>query len=203
MGISERKEREKAEMRELILSTAAEIFLDNGFEKTSIRNIAEAIEYSPATIYLYFKDKNDLFFALSEEGFRRFFEHLKRIPQDVPPIEKLRHLGSLYLEFALNNPAYYDLMFILRAPMATEENEVSWNLGKKNHEVLTNLVDECLAHGHFKGQNPDQVAFMLWSFVHGLVSFRIRDRMKMYDPTKHDEITNGAFDMFQGMLRNA
>ena len=58
MGVKERKERDREEMRETILKSAHQLFVDKGFEDVSIRNIAEAIEYSPATIYLYFKDKN-------------------------------------------------------------------------------------------------------------------------------------------------
>ena len=61
MGISERKEREKLEMRRKIVDVAKDLFIHEGFEKTSIRQIAEKIEYSPATIYLYFKDKTEIF----------------------------------------------------------------------------------------------------------------------------------------------
>ena len=60
MGIAERKEREKMEMHDRILQAATVMFLEDGYEKTSIRNIADKIEYSPATIYLYFKDKDEL-----------------------------------------------------------------------------------------------------------------------------------------------
>jgi AcrR family transcriptional regulator len=62
MGVADRKERERVELRSKNLGAAKELFLDRGFKKTSIRNIAELIEHSPGIIYLYFKDKNeDLF----------------------------------------------------------------------------------------------------------------------------------------------
>ena len=70
MGVKERKEREKHDMRELILKAAHQIFVDKSFEEVSIRNIADEIEYSPATIYLYFKDKNEIFYALHTEAFK-------------------------------------------------------------------------------------------------------------------------------------
>ncbi len=57
MTIATRKQREKEEMRHLILEAAKKIFLTKGYEQASIRNIAEEIEYSPGTIYLYFKEK--------------------------------------------------------------------------------------------------------------------------------------------------
>ena len=100
MGISERKEREKQEMRRLILSTAANLFVKNGCTKTSIRSIAEQMEYSPATIYLYFKDKNELLYAISEEGFRCFYTYLTDLPKVVCPMAKLKALGKQYFQFA-------------------------------------------------------------------------------------------------------
>ena len=200
MGIADRKEREKKEMRELILRTATELFMKKGYEKTSMRNIAEAIEYSPATIYLYFKDKNELFYALSEEGFRKFFSYLGQIPSDMDSVERLKLLGRTYLKFALDHPGYYDLMFILRAPMETKHTDTGWALGMKSHDVLTDVIANCIKHGHFKGKDPEKVAFMVWSLVHGLVSFKIRDRLKMYDEHDHEELLSGALEVFDSML---
>ena len=73
MSITDRKEREKKEMRQAILDAALTLFREKGYDAVSIRNIAEAIEYSPATIYLYFKDKNEIFFALQYEACCSFF----------------------------------------------------------------------------------------------------------------------------------
>ena len=77
MGIKERKEQEKSEMRELILKTAMNLFLDKGFENITIRHIAEKIEYSPATIYLYFKNKDEILYTLRREGFEKLYERQK------------------------------------------------------------------------------------------------------------------------------
>ena len=66
MTITTRKERQKEELKGKILQAAKELFMEKGFEDTSIRNIAEKIEYSPTTIYLYFKDKDDIFLRASQ-----------------------------------------------------------------------------------------------------------------------------------------
>jgi AcrR family transcriptional regulator len=71
MGIVERRQREKQQMRRQILDTAMDLFIENGYEEVSIRRIADHIEYSPATIYLYFQDKDDILFVLHEEGFEK------------------------------------------------------------------------------------------------------------------------------------
>lgn len=71
MGVQERRAREKKELRQEILDAAREMFVRDGFENVSMRKIAEKIEYSPTTIYLYFQDKADLLDCLCEETFTR------------------------------------------------------------------------------------------------------------------------------------
>ena len=70
MGIKERQERDREAVRRAILDAARELFVTEGYQNVSIRKIAERIEYSPAAIYGYFPSKDDIFFALAEEGFR-------------------------------------------------------------------------------------------------------------------------------------
>ena len=76
MGIKERQERERQATRDAILQAARELFVSEGYRNVSLRKIAERIEYSPAAIYSYFPSKDDLFFALAEEGFRKLFEFI-------------------------------------------------------------------------------------------------------------------------------
>jgi AcrR family transcriptional regulator len=80
MGITERKERAAQQLRNSILETAMELFLDDGFENVTIRRIAEKIEYSPATVYLYYQDKNEILYALHAEGFDMLYEQQKKLP---------------------------------------------------------------------------------------------------------------------------
>jgi len=69
MGVQERRAREKKELRQEILDAARDLFVREGFENVSMRKIAEKIEYSPTTIYLYFQDKADLLDCICEETF--------------------------------------------------------------------------------------------------------------------------------------
>ena len=70
MGVKERQERDREQVRRSILDAAQELFVAEGYRNVSIRKIAEKVEYSPAALYSYFPRKDDLFFALAEEGFR-------------------------------------------------------------------------------------------------------------------------------------
>src|SRR5450432_1018809 len=67
MGVQERRAREKEELRQEIMEAARELFVKEGFDNVSMRKIAEKIEYSPTTIYLYFQDKGDLLDCIVEE----------------------------------------------------------------------------------------------------------------------------------------
>src|SRR5262244_2779166 len=90
MGIKERQERDREAVRRAILDAARELFVTEGFQHVSIRKIAERIEYSPAAIYSYFASKDDIFFALAEDGFR-----LLGSPADHAASEGLKRLSPL------------------------------------------------------------------------------------------------------------
>src|SRR5260221_1105760 len=72
LAIRHRQEREKQELRQAILTAAGTLFLEQGYERFSLRKVAERIGYSPTTIYLYFRDKDDLLFTVGDEWFVQF-----------------------------------------------------------------------------------------------------------------------------------
>lgn len=181
MGILERKERDKQEMRLMILETAKEVFIEEGFEKASIRAIAEKIEYSPATIYLYYKDKNELFFAVHELGFDKLLEEMiVAIEGITDPLEELRCRGYAYMKFAFENPEMYDLMFILNAPMDTLKEE-NWNSGHKCFVLLCETIQRGIEAKQLKLKEVEITAMSIWSFMHGMVSLKIRHRFKKFN----------------------
>ena len=201
MGIAERKEREKEEMQKLILDTATKLFLEKGVDKTSMRNIADAIEYSPGTIYLYFKDKSELFDAMHAKGFDLFFQYLSKVMVVENPMDRLEQLGIQYLKFMIENTAYYDMMFILRTPMQSKRNEIEWNPGDRSHQILTSTVADCKRAGYFRGQNPEVVSFMIWAQMHGLASMFIRERMKFYPEDKREELLFQSKEAFMEIIK--
>lgn len=197
MGILERKEREREEMRKLILEAAQKLFLANGYEKVSIRNIADEIEYSPATIYLYYKDKNELFFALHQQAFQKLISEFAPIAGIEDPMDKLTAMGRLYIQFAFDNPELYDLMFIMTAPIeALECREDVWEDGHQAFRVLQIVVQQCIDIGEIKHPNAEQASLMIWSMVHGLTALFLRKRMDMFGAADKKQLMDGAYDLF-------
>ena len=200
MGTAERKEREKHEMREMILSAAKKLFLEEGFEQVTIRRIAEVIEYSPATVYLYFADKDAILCSLQEVGFRELYRRQQALNGITDPREQLKMCGKIYIDFAMENKELYDLMFIMRAPMKAFESPSDWNIGRETYEVLQKIIIDCTNAGYLKAPDPQIACFSLWALMHGVVSIFIRERAPMIPPEHRMHVINGIFDFTMGEL---
>src|ERR1700730_552944 len=101
MGIAERKERQRAELREQILAAARQIVLDEGFEALTMRKIADAIEYSAATIYLYFENREAIGHQLCAESFEHLLSYMTTAASVADPVERLFTIGRTYARHAL------------------------------------------------------------------------------------------------------
>src|SRR5690349_16859541 len=121
LAIRHRQEQERQELRQAILHAAGELFLEQGYERFSLRKVSERIGYSPTTIYLYFRDKDDLLFTVVDEGFVQFGQQLAAAAEcQEDPWERIIALGRAYMAFGLQNPMYYQLMFMQRADFLTD-----------------------------------------------------------------------------------
>jgi AcrR family transcriptional regulator len=195
MGIIERKEREREDMRRLVLDAAKRLFIENGFEKVSIRNIADAIEYSPATIYLYFKDKNELLFALHQQGFQMMVGEFEPVFALTDPFARLVAMGRVYIQFAVKNPELFDLMFIMTGPM-DKLHEEDWLEGDRAFSLLKQVVQDCIDARVFRQQDVQVAAMMIWSSIHGYTALLLRKRLGMIPEGDRQQVLDDAFDLF-------
>jgi AcrR family transcriptional regulator len=161
MGVLERREREKSEVREKILDAARELFIREGYEGVSMRMVANKIEYSPTAIYGHFADKEDLFLQLCHEDFLRLAGSFNQLAQIADPIERVRQLGTAYVEFGTKFPNHY------RMGKGNPEED--------SYEMLRQTVAEGIQAGAYRKDltDPDLVAQTLWAGVHGVISLEI------------------------------
>ena len=201
MGINERKEREKEDLQKSILTAAREVFLEKGFDQTSIRSIAQKIEYSPTTIYLYFKDKDAILYALHTEGFNILNNRMMVLTNVRDPFERILAMGKIYLQFAAEHPDYYDLMFVQKSPMdsLTEKNE-KWKEGQNAFDGLREAVQECISNQSLPFNDAEAGAFLVWSTMHGMCTLYDRGRCEVLDENKRLHIVDLAFGEFVKML---
>jgi AcrR family transcriptional regulator len=195
MGIAERKKRDARRMRDLITEAAMRLFLEHGYEKVSIRRIAEEIEYSPATLYLYFKDKDEILFTLHNEGFEDLYKRQQTVLSVKDPLERLRRHGELYVSFALEKPEYYDLMFIMRSPAKLIKKKKEWTSGLRSYEFLVRNVRECMDAARIPKMDIDVAAFTFWAHVHGVASLIIRNRCVMYPEEKLGQMVRESISL--------
>jgi AcrR family transcriptional regulator len=180
LGLKERQERDREAVSRSILDAARELFVTHGYQEVSIRKIAERIEYSPAAIYSYFPSKDDIFFALAEEGFRLLFAYGTSPRPALPgdPVDAIRAMFWRYYEFSREHPEYFALMFLDRSVPRISKN---WNrfgfVGEMRHEMILR-IQQAIDSGAFpSGTAPSAVFRILLTSLHGAATMKICDRL--------------------------
>jgi len=176
MGVKERKLRQKKFLRQEILDAASELFVKEGYENVSMRRIAEKIEYSPTTIYLYFKDKAELLENVCHETFALLSSRLTRImEQPGDPVEHLRRGLLAYIQFGLENPHHYRATFMMPIPEGFDKEEYKKpdSPGMQAFDFLRRCVYDCIAADKFRASDPEIISQTLWSGIHGITSLLI------------------------------
>jgi AcrR family transcriptional regulator len=167
MGVQERRQREKHEIREEILSAARALFVKEGYENVSIRKIAERIEYSPGTIYQYFHDKAEILAQISEETFSRLERKLAAINRDlgVDPLERLKRGLREYIKFGLEHPNRYVLTFV--------RGSLPCSAGGRCFGELLKAVGYAVEAGQIRDADVVEISQALWAGSHGVTSLLI------------------------------
>ena len=169
MGVKERRTREKEQLRRQILSAARELFVNEGYENVSMRKIADKIEYSPTTIYLYFKDKADLLDSVCKETLLSLLNTLELLKRDKSdPVEVLRKSGKAYVEFGLKYPQDYKLTFVVRPQFQKGLGLQEGSVGERVFDYLRAMVSECIQQERFRQVDVEITGQALWSAVHGV-----------------------------------
>ena len=175
MGSRERRARERTETRERILDAAREMFVKRGYEATTMRAIAERIEYTPTAIYHHFANKDALLTELCALDFRALGSAFQRIGRVDDPIERLRRIGEAYVAFALEHPAQYELLFMTRRPPDADEIVARGDPSEDAYAFLCLACEAAVASGRIAPEydDPKELAQILWSSLHGLLSLHI------------------------------
>lgn len=176
MGVKERKLRQKIYLRQEILDAASELFVKEGYDNVSMRRIADKIEYSPTTIYLYFKDKAELLGQVCDETFARLIQRLKAIfEQEKDPLQRLRRGLMEYVHFGLENPEHYRATFMMPVPEGFDKEKYTKpdSPGIQAFDFLRRCIFDCIATGKLSCKDPELASQTMWCGVHGVTSLLI------------------------------
>jgi AcrR family transcriptional regulator len=175
----EKRHKNKEEFRRAILDAACEVFSSDGYGNFSMRKLARRIGYSPTTIYLYFKDKDDLLFCLCEDFYSELLQTLQRIEEEgVGLQDTLRKVLLTYVSFGLAHPEHYRVAFftsstIYGSPLEFLENDT---MSRRAYLKYRELVARCCDAGVLSGFDAETLAQVLWASVHGLISAALHTR---------------------------
>jgi AcrR family transcriptional regulator len=181
MGIAERKERQKAELRQRILEASLGILEREGFDALTMRKVADAIEYSPAAIYLYFDSREQIAQALGRRAFQQLLACLQRAEGVREPAARLHAMAQEYARFALENPAGYRLVF-MESESVTAAVFDHGGGGNNGGEPDVGQLCFALLQGCFEGlareglelpAPTEQLTLLLWTALHGVASLKI------------------------------
>jgi AcrR family transcriptional regulator len=202
MGTKERRDRERLETREKILAAARDMFATEGFEAVTMRAIADRIEYTPTAIYHHFANKQALLTELCEHDFQSLANHFTSSAAPRDPIQRLYAIGEAYLKFATAYPSQYRFMFMtVLPPLDPASMEHDRNDPERDaYAFLRQACAEAIAKRCFRPayDDPDQVAQILWSGVHGLISLRIAKGQQEFVPWK--DLKSTARLMMQALI---
>ena len=164
MGVKERQEREREAVARSILDAARDLFVAEGYQNVSIRKIADRIEYSPAAIYSYFPSKDDIFFALAEEGFHLLFSTAERNIEPGPDgLDALRRPFWHLYQFSRSHPEHFALMFVDRAVPRISKNWERFSFVGVMKDQLSSLIQQAVDAGHLPQTTDPHAVFRILS----------------------------------------
>ncbi|MFI6537916.1 TetR/AcrR family transcriptional regulator [Nonomuraea sp. NPDC050547] len=160
-AISKRRERERAQRHQLIITTARELAEAEGWEAVTTRRLADRVEYSQPVLYSHFNGKDAIMSAVALEGFGELADRLRHARLAAPePPQALHAVCRAYLEFASEQPALYQAMFVLPTDVKFGHAETPPALRAGFDEFVN-----C-----FRPDNPRRELFaeVTWSALHGM-----------------------------------
>lgn len=186
------RERRAARTRQAILDAARELINERGAHNLSLREVARRIDYSPAGLYEYFANKDDIITGVLNDGFERFGQYLMAVPTDLEPQAYLLELGLAYIRFARQNPEHFMLIFNSPELCRPHSPETSNRVYEGTFGALQGGIQRCLAAGLINPRHHrDDLAQAAWALVHGMSTLLItqvhdRDRLDRWETVSRE-----------------
>lgn len=161
----------------MILEAAKRLFLKQGIDNVSMRRIAAEAGYSPAAIYRYFRNKREILSHLRNQGFAEYHERQKRMEPVGTSGEMMYQGGMNYLQFAVDHPDDFHLMFCTTCEEVDLEGKLAEESMRSFH-FFRKRMEKIIESGYFGDADPETVVFAYWAGVHGLASLVNSGRFK-------------------------
>lgn len=188
MGIKERKEREKEQRKQTIVDAAEKIFFSKGIDNATMDDVAEKAELSKGTLYLYFKNKDELFWAIHLRGLSLLSEYMRKVRIDSEGkngAELTQEAGLSYLDYAIKHKNYFDIMMKCEGQCDDQYLGIDENFSAckiKSEESIAYLI-EIIMLGQADGsistkRKASELAIFLWGGLSGMIQLYHTDKLK-------------------------
>ena len=189
---------------EAILGATRDLLAEKGLQGLSMRALAQRVGVSATAIYHYFENKDELVRRVVEGGFQRFGEYLEEAQRAYPKgsVERVRAVGEGYLRFALENHAYFRVLFSLEHPDPHSLDDLPEGGG---YGLLRQAVVDAMEAGTMRTVDPDLMVMFLWSLTHGLLTISMACRIDHCPEFGKDPVARTPLDLFQAfgpLVRN-
>lgn len=168
-----------------ILDEARRALVEKDYTALSMRKIAEAVGCTATSIYLYFRDKDALFHALIDEGFAALNARLQEAADGgsrteeaaEDPLQRVRRLCSEYVRFGLENPEFYEIMFMLHPEHTERYPATKYRRARRGLELFADGLRQLPGREAASDEELLLVATAVWCSLHGTVSLLISERV--------------------------
>jgi AcrR family transcriptional regulator len=208
--ISERRQEERDRRRAEIVDAAEALYAEVGWDAVTMDQVARRARLSRALLYVYFRDKADLHFALVERALDALRERFEAARQDkLDGIDQVEAIGRAYLAFARERPHYFDACARFQAHVSEDgsiqPNEAACMLaGHRAHETIVDALNRGVADGSIRADigDPYVTALSLWAFSHGLIQIASSKRPQIeHEGIAVQDFVDHAFDLALRSIR--
>ncbi len=207
MGITERKEREKEQRRNDIIDAAEKVLFIKGYDNTTMEDVAEEAELSKATLYLYFKSKEDLHFAICARAMLILMGMFqKAVSKNKSAFENLLEVGKAYVKFAQKHTNYFKSIIYFEAKELSEMDCNECLLGNTDKcplMFLIKLIEKGQKDKSVKSGVPSEImGHLLWAQTTGVLQMANTKKCKvLLDKMNIEDIISGHFKILKSGIK--
>lgn len=189
-----------SDQRERILGCACELYLRDGLEGLSMRKLARRVGVTAPALYRHYESRDQVLADVVRQAYREFTATLYRALEGRTPYERMIRAGEGYLEFALENARWYQILFVspeqLAMPAFPSDIEA---MGWAIHQFWVDRVIECQGAGLLREGDPLKISLTMWAHAHGMLSLYHNGHFPMDEASFRREFEESAVTMMRGV----
>jgi AcrR family transcriptional regulator len=210
MGTKERKEREKLQRRIDIIKAAEKVFFSQGFENSTMEDIANAAELSKGTLYLYFESKEELYLAIMQKSIEILHDLFSKAVQNKKNgLMKVKAIGEAFMQFYIQYPDYNEAMLYGHSRLHQQNISATNNCGehklpRKKNKIFIEAIEEGIQDGSMrKNLDPVKTALLLWGESLGIMQLVTtqKETLEKIANVKPEELIRYFFDFTRIALK--